>query len=281
MTMQILQYPAAVDGTTIRVLECGAGVNALLCLHGAGSRADRWRPALPLLAAAGFHVYAIDFPGHGLAAKPADYDYGSPAFARAAVDFLDTVEEPTVSILGTSIGGHVAALAACVRRERIRSTVLIGAVGLTHLKRSADTVRSPIVDTSLVGIRTKLEFLVENQQLVTEDWIYEESKINSSPGANDALAQLGEYSASRLDNDLVGEAYAALGIPTMLCWGAEDRWIPPSVGDDVARLLPDAALALVDGTGHAPYFERPSAFVDAVTPFLRDPDAYGSGTFTV
>jgi 2-hydroxy-6-oxonona-2,4-dienedioate hydrolase len=277
----ILQYPRELGGLISRVLECGDGSRSLVCLHGAGSRADRWRPALPLLAAAGYRVYALDFPGHGLAAKPSGFPFGSPAFSAVVEDFIDGLDEPTVSILGTSIGGHVAAMVACARPDQVRSVVLIGAVGLTPRSRGAEPPRSPIIDASVAGIRAKLELLVENQELVTDDWVREEAHVNSSPGASDALAELGRYSVEELEGDVIGERFAALGIPAMLCWGEQDRWIPPSVGHDAARLLPKAPFALLRGAGHAPYFERPEAFVATVVPFLDDPAGLPSGTFTV
>jgi 2-hydroxy-6-oxonona-2,4-dienedioate hydrolase len=281
MTPDVLQYPVGVGGVVTRVLECGTGDRALVCLHGAGSRADRWRPSLPLLAEAGFHVYALDFPGHGLAAKPAGYPYGTPAFSSFVGEFLDGLEHTAVTLVGTSIGGHVAATVACADPRRIKSTVLIGAVGLTPNSRSDEPDASPIVDGSPSGIRKKLEFLVEDQTLVTDEWIAEEARINSSPGAAEALAALGRYSAEQLDGDVVGRPYADLGVPTLLCWGAQDRWIPPRVGYEAALLLPNAPLCLVEGTGHAPYFERPRAFCDMVVPFLRNSDAYPSSTFSV
>lgn len=273
--MKILQYPLGLAGQVTRVLECGQGDDVVLCLHGSGSRADRWAPALPLLAAEGYHVYAIDFPGHGLASKPAGYAYGAPAFTEVAVAMLDWLAPAPVAVLGTSLGGHVAAWAACERPAQVRATILIGAVGLVTWDRGAEGTTSPIVDGSLAGVRAKLEFLVADPTLVTDTWVREESQINSSPGAATALATLGSYDANA---DLVGERYAALGLPTMLCWGADDRWVPPSVGEAAKAVLPAAPFVLLEDAGHAPYFERPADFVKTAAEFLRDPAACPPGT---
>ncbi|CAN5464696.1 alpha/beta fold hydrolase [soil metagenome] len=266
----VIQYPLALDGLVTRVLECGDGDDVLVCLHGAGSRADRWRPALPLLAAQGFHVYAVDFPGHGLAAKPEGYDYGSPAFTRGVHELIEQLGHGRVSLLGTSLGGHVSARVACERPETVRSAVLIGAVGLVPEEPSEDSsTGAPIADASPAGTRAKLESLVDDQSLITDEWVHEETMINTSPGSAGARAELGRYMAQDLDDDRVGEQYAALGLATMLCWGAQDKWIPTSVGDATAKLIPHAEYVLVDGAGHAPYFERPEAFVRFVLPFLE------------
>ncbi|MCU1453694.1 MAG: ohpC [Acidimicrobiales bacterium] len=279
--MSRLQYPASYAGQLTRVLEVGEGDDVVVCLHGAGSRADRWAPALELLAAEGFHAYALDFPGHGLAAKPAGYPYGARAFTEVVTAFVDALAPPRVALLGTSLGGHVAAWVACERPDRVRATVLIGAVGLVPWDREAAGAGSPIVDGSPAGVRAKLELLVEDDTLVTDAWVHEESQVNSSPGAADALAALGRALTADAPGDLVGERYAALGCPTLLVWGAQDRWVPPSVGEATARLLPDAPFALLDGTGHAPYFERPSDFTKLAAEFLHDPATLAAGSWTV
>lgn len=269
MSATVVQYPLELDGVVTRVLEAGEGDDVLVCLHGAGSRADRWRPVLPLLVDAGFHVYAVDFPGHGLAAKPVGYPYGSPRYAAGVVELLDRVGTPSAAVLGTSLGGHVAALVALGRPELVWASVLIGAVGLVGRPPEAAAPGSPIVDGSPAGTRAKLELLVHDPTLITDEWVHEESMVSTSPGAAEARAELARYLAEDQADDLAGEAYAALDIPTLLLWGAEDRWIPPSVGEATAAVVTHAPLVLLPAAGHAPYFERPEAFADAVVPFLR------------
>jgi 2-hydroxy-6-oxonona-2,4-dienedioate hydrolase len=221
---------------------------------------------MPLLSSLGFHVYAIDFPGHGLADKPLGYPYGSPAFSEVVVAALESVAPAGAIVLGTSLGGHVAGIVAVRRPDLVRACVLIGAVGLVVWDRPAG---SPIVDTTLAGTEAKLRFLVHDPSLVHSGWVLEESLVNSSPGAEAALAATAHYTSTAIGADLVGERLRASGIATMLVWGAQDRWVPPSVGEAAARALPGASFALVEATGHAPYFEAPSRFVELVRPFLQ------------
>jgi 2-hydroxy-6-oxonona-2,4-dienedioate hydrolase len=264
----VQQYPLGLDGVVTRVLDTGVGDDVLVCLHGAGSRADRWRPALPLLAAEGFRVLAVDFPGHGLAARPEGYPHGTPAYTAAVVELLDALGLQQVTILGTSLGGHVAASVALARPTAVRATVLIGAVGLVPPEPAAEAAGSPIVDTSEAGTRAKLEFLVHDPTLLTDEWVREETLVGNAPGTTAARAELARYLADDMADDLVGADYAALGLPTHLVWGAEDRWITPAIGRATAELLPDAELVLVPDAGHAPYYERPEAFMELVRPFL-------------
>lgn len=255
-------------GLATRVLECGEGDEAIVCLHGSGSRADRWLPAMPLLAAAGFHVYAVDFPGHGWAAKPLGYPYGAEAFKDFTVSVLGLLPHDRVSLFGTSLGGHVAAWTACERPTQVRAAVLVGAVGLVQRDQTRGGTAQPIVDSSLDGVRAKLEFLVSDRRLVTPEWVREESLVNSSPGSAQALDELRRRTAESESSQLVGEPFADLALPTLLCWGGDDRWVPPEIGRRVAQLVTHAEMVVIARAGHAPYFERPGAFVEAATEFL-------------
>jgi 2-hydroxy-6-oxonona-2,4-dienedioate hydrolase len=278
LNCDIVSYPIAVNGVAGRVLEIGDGDNVIVCLHGTGSRADRWRPAMPALAAAGYHVYALDCPGHGFAYKGPDFTYTEPAFAEFVAGFIEQVSPGGVTIAGTSMGGHLAVLIARDHSHLVKTVAFIGGVGLVSTKHIVREQAPDTSDVSEAGVRRKLEFLVYDPKLVTDSWIREERRINTSPGAPEALAALNQYSH---EEDIVGEAYRTLGIPTVIIWGAQDKWTPVSWGEAVHEFLPESPMVLIEATGHAPYFERPDAFSSALISYLADPVAFGSGVTAV
>lgn len=273
----LIAYPIGVAGVLSRALECGQGDDVIVCLHGAGSRADRWRRNMPGLARAGYHVYALDFPGHGFASKTPEFEYGTPRFADVVIDFLDQIDSGPVTLAGTSLGAHVAAVVTLRQPERVKAAALIGAVGFVPTKSDMAQTAGKVSDTSKAGVRSKLEFLVFDSNIVTDSWVTEESHINSSPGASEALSRVRAYLEGPIEDDLVGEQFAALGLPTILIWGAEDRWVPAEVGRRTAGLIPEAPLVLLQRAGHAPYYERPEAFNEVLIDFLSDPKGYGAG----
>jgi pimeloyl-ACP methyl ester carboxylesterase len=274
----IAAYPIAVNGVPSRALEAGDGDKVIVCLHGTGSRADRWRRNLPGLAAAGYHVYAIDCPGHGFGYKGGDYAYTEPALADFAAGFIEQVSPSGAVIAGTSMGGHLATMIARDHPELVTAVAFIGGVGLVSTRHIPRGQGPDTSDGSEAGVRRKLRYLVHDQNLVTDAWVREEQRINSSPGAREALAELGRYSH---EEDIVGESYHQLNIPTILIWGAQDRWVPVSWAHAARELLTDSPLVLIDQAGHAPYYERPDAFNKALTDYLADPHGFGSGVTTV
>jgi haloalkane dehalogenase len=81
----------AAGGTTSFVREQGRGAPVVL-LHGVPSSSYLYRKVIPVLAQQGLRGLAFDFPGLGLADRPADFDYSWSGLARwtgAAIDALD------------------------------------------------------------------------------------------------------------------------------------------------------------------------------------------------
>jgi pimeloyl-ACP methyl ester carboxylesterase len=269
----VISYPLTVPSAGTRVLEAGDGDRAVVLLHGVGARADRWRENIGPLAAAGFHVYAVDFPGHGFAEKGGAPDYSVRGFAQFVREVMDELRVPRASIVGTSLGAHVAARVAMDDPGRVESVVLVGPMGLAPVgvearKRLAEAV----VETSRQGIRRKLCALVHDDDLVTESWVEEEWRINNSAGAAEALSRLAAYFAERIDDDVVGAdlALKAPEVRSLLVWGSDDVLVPTSLAPGALSVLrPGAELVTVQAAGHAPYLERPDAFNGPVIDFLR------------
>ncbi len=238
----------------------------LVCLHGAGSRADRFVPVMPGLVAEGFRVLAIDFPGHGLAEKRADIDYTGQGLTDVIAGVLDSLGLAKVTVVGTSLGGHVGAALAVQRPDLVAGLVLIGSVGVGDFPQEFHTPPEVLSDGSVEGVRRKLTFLVSDPEMVTEAWVREESMINSSTGAKQALLAVSEW-LDKDCNDFRQDAELAKrlpDLPVLLVWGADDKWTPPSMGVEAQQNLPGVALELMPGCGHAPYFENPDLFVELI-----------------
>jgi pimeloyl-ACP methyl ester carboxylesterase len=248
----------------------------VVLLHGAGARADRWVRNLPGLAAAGYQARALDLPGHGFAAKPHAFDYSTPAMAALIEAYL-TDHGPAV-LIGTSLGGHLASWVAASRPDLVPAVVLVGVTGVVAREGATAAV---LADRSPEGMRAKLRQLLHDETQIDEAWVREETLVNTSPGAEQALDRVLAYLRGGINEHLTGERLAASGVPARLVWGADDRWIPLDIAKRVAAVLPAAPLYVMKAAGHAPYFERPETFNEIVLSFLADPANQKPGVFDV
>ena len=267
----VIAYPFAAGRILTRVLEAGGGDDVVVFLHGLGARADRWRASLPAFAAQGYRAFAIDLPGHGFAAKDAGIPLDVPGFAGFLRDFLDAMGIARPILVGTSLGGHVAACFAVENPGRARALVLVGAVGLVPLGREAgDKIRRNVRETGRDAIESKLAFVLADPGLISVALIEEEHRINTSPGAAEVFRRLGDYIAEEIDRDTVGPRLKGLvaTLPMLLVWGEQDRAVPLAIGEQARQLLGLADLVVIPRAGHAPYLEQPALFERHVLRFL-------------
>jgi 2-hydroxy-6-oxonona-2,4-dienedioate hydrolase len=262
-----LQYPLGVGSIITRVLECGSGTDCVLFVHGLGARADRWRLNMPAFADAGYHGYALDLPGHGLATKGENIPSSVPKLASLLVDILDALRVERAFLVGTSLGAHIAATVACAASQRVRGLILVGALGIVPLGgEAADAIRRNVQQTSRDAIAGKLAFVLADSRAVSQTMIEEEWRINNSPGARESFAKLGDYISSDLDRDGIGERLnARVGVlPMVLVWGAKDQAVSIKIAQRAQEVLSGTDLVMIEDAGHVPYFEKPSAFNKAV-----------------
>jgi 2-hydroxy-6-oxonona-2,4-dienedioate hydrolase len=267
----MIVYPFVVNGVTTRVLEAGRGPDVIVFIHGLGARADRWSATLQAFAGHGYRCLALDLPGHGFAAKGEGIPSDVPGFARFLSDFLNAMNVERAFLIGTSLGGHIAAYFTCTNPVRPRALVLVGSVGLIPLGAEAGAaIGRNVSQTSREAIAKKMEFVFANANLITAELIEEEYRINNSHGATGAFQRLGDYIASEIDRDNVGERLKVLvgQIPMLLVWGDCDKAVPPRIGKQTQALLESVELVMIPGAGHAPYLESPTLFNRRVLRFL-------------
>ena len=266
----MISYPLGLGASPLmtRVLEAGSGDRAIVLVHGTGGRADRWTRNIDALAAAGFHVYAFDLPGHGFASKGEGIACSVPAYASAIHAFMNAMAIGRATIVGTSLGGHAVARFALDHPECVDGLVLVGSMGLVAIGDEARArVQAGANNQSREGVATKFRRVIFDAGLVTTAMEEEEFRVNNSPGAKESFAALGRYIVEQLDQDVVGAELAGLDVPVLLVWGEQDKTVPPAAGEAARAMLPKSQLVLLADAAHTAYFERPDEFNRIVADF--------------
>lgn len=111
------------DGVAIELHDLGGDGPPLLIAHATGFCVGPYRP---LAAGLGerFHVYALDFRGHGLSGRPADGNFSWTAMTDDALACIDQIrgssDEPILAF-GHSMGGACLMLAELRRPGTLRA----------------------------------------------------------------------------------------------------------------------------------------------------------------
>ncbi len=260
----------------IYVEEMGRGP-VILMLHGLGGSSYTWRYVAPRLATT-HRVIAIDLRGFGRSDKPFDQSYAPAdhaAVVRAAILQLNLTR---VTIVGHSYGGMVALMVAMDRRlepHRIARLVAISApaypqrfspgVQFLHkpvLPYLAFLMLPPEVFTTIALMGEKVGFERFSDQDIS---IY--SDPLSAPGGPHALISTARQIVPPDLHRYIAR-YGMLAKPTLVLWCREDQVVPLSTGERLAKAIPRARLAIMDGCDHMPAEQRPAAVALEIRKFL-------------
>lgn len=63
---------------------------------------------------------------------------------------------------------------------------------------------------------------------------------------------------------------ANISVPVQLIFGSDDRLTPPSMGEQMLEVLPNAQLAVIPGAGHLSNLEQPARFDAVLGDFLAE-----------
>lgn len=268
----MITYPLKAGPVMTRVIQGGLDGPVVVLLHGLSARADRWKYNLDALGQAGMRAMAIDLPGHGLASKGPDFDYSARGYSQWLDLFIRELDVDRVVLVGTSFGGFVAAHYAADYPERIAGLMTVGAIGLVPAgeARRMKTLQW-LGEMQKEQIRARLYRGVLDPQLISEELVEEDYRINNSAGAAEAFAALARYYRERLDDDAAAPRLtdAARQFPVSIVWGRDDPSVSPDYGTRAHQIMVGSTLSLVDHCGHFPYWERPAEFNALLTDFVK------------
>ncbi len=247
----------------------------LILLHGFGASIGHWRKNIPVLAAAGYRVFAIDLLGFGCSEKPA-IAYTLELWEELLYDFWsDRVQEPAVFV-GNSIGALLSLMVLADHPEIACGGVLLNAAGgLNHRPEELNLplrllmgTFTKLVTSSVSGpflfdlvrqktrLRRTLMQVYRDREAVTDELIELIYTPSCDVGAQKVFASILAAPPGPQPTELLPK----VSQPLLVMWGEADPWTPISgakVYQDLAEELSHVQFTSIPDTGHCPHDERP------------------------
>jgi 2-hydroxymuconate-semialdehyde hydrolase len=246
---------------------------ALVLLHGIPSSSYLWRDVIDPLSAT-FDVLAPDLLGYGDSDKRLDADLSIAAQARYMVAFMESVGVHQAAVVGHDIGGGIAQLMAADEPQRVARMILIDSVVDTNWPvTDIARLKEPVWDQIMVnidlrnGLRKGLEAGLVTEGRVTDELVDEWTRPFQDLGGRRAYLR----AARALNNrDLISRSkhIEEIQTPTLILWGANDKFLEPRWADTLKHKLSDTAVEIIEPGGHFLPLDRPDAVAEAITRFL-------------
>ena len=215
------------------VREEGDG-EAVVCLHGVPSSSYLYRKVLSELAQRGLRGVAFDFPGLGLAGRPADFDYtftGLGQWTAAAVDALGLDRyHLVIHDIGGPIGLElVAARAPQVQSLTILNTIMVGLGGFRKpwVMRPFEWPRlGPIYLATMSRFMfTRLMYLqgvADPSMCPPEEAAVYVDVLKRGDGGAAFLKIMQRFETTRAKEEQYVNAVRQLAVPVQFIWGEND-----------------------------------------------------------
>ena len=252
------QYFETIAGCKVNVRRAGKG-EPLLFLHGANG-APLWLPFMTALAGR-FEVIVPEHPGFGLSETP-DWLDNIADLAFFYLDFMAALGLERVNLVGTSLGGWIAAEIAVRDQHPLKTLTLVAPAGI-HVKglQPADiflwsreqTIRNLVADPALA------EKMLSQPQ--------SDEQIDLMLKNNITVAKLAWQ--PRLYDPHLYKWLHRITVPTLILWGDGDKLMPAAYGPEFQKLIPGSKLVTFANCGHLPHVEKTDEYVSAVTKFIE------------
>jgi pimeloyl-ACP methyl ester carboxylesterase len=252
----------------------------ILALHGQPGLGSDWQQMTGRLPVE-LHVSALDRPGYGASRQAAG---GLAANAQVVVAELDARDIERGVLVGHSYGGGVALAVARLAPERVEALVLLASVGPGCLTGWDRLLAAPVAGevcalaawwltpwlarAALAGISRRLGRPVAADEHVNWD-IWGHSRHDHGPLWRSFLTEQRAL-VDELD-DLTG-SLASIDRPVLLLADPQDALIGVQTAHQLAALLPDTRLQLLDQVGHQLPRRGAAQVAAAIVEFLTDLD---------
>jgi len=267
-----------------RVLTAGDRASSgtpVLLIHGVGGWAENWREVMEPIAASGRRAVAVDLPGFGETEAPGRVAHFGPSnayYPEFVLALMDVLELPAAHLVGSSMGGAVAYMAAVTAPERAPSLTLVASGGLGRdiaLFLRLATLPGMIALAKVFGKprqgREVLRTCFFDHTRIPETLYAESEKygFNSYPEFVRALRSGVTVRGVRGDvRDHWVKKAAGYRAPVLAIWGREDAVLPIHHLAGAKDVFPQAEVHVIERCGHLPMIERTQEFLAATLPFL-------------
>lgn len=284
-----------VEGLPVHYLDFGGSGRPMVLVHGLAGAALNWMAVGDGLAAAGYHVTALDLAGFGQ--TPPDGHKPTIRFNQRLLDgFLERVAGAPAVLVGNSMGGLISLLEAARQPSRVSRLVLVDPAVPVKWPRRLDLAlwMSVVFPLAALGgqaylrhrsrrlgaervVRAGLELCCTNPDAVPPQSVAAHVQLvrerEALPWAEKALIQASRSLFAQFSRGRFGGVIRSVGCPGLVIHGRDDRLVPVATALELGRLRPDWQVVVLDGVGHVPMMEAPDRFLDEIRGWLTRAEA--------
>jgi pimeloyl-ACP methyl ester carboxylesterase len=262
-------------GADVHYVDEGSG-ELIVMIHGFASSLHTWNRVADELRRE-YRVIRLDLPPFGVTG-PLRSGSGEietmnlPTYRRFIDTFLQALGISRATFIGNSLGGLIAWDYAVRHREAVERLVLIDSAGfpmklpiyIALFNSALVRVSSPWLLPEVI-VKSAVRNVYGDPRKI--DAVTLRRYVEFFHG-EDTRTAIGKMVPTLDFKDVDTDVLKTLDVPTLVLWGAKDRWIPTAHATEFASRIPGAKSVMYPGLGHIPMEEAPERVMADLRAFL-------------
>ncbi len=237
----------------------GEGKNLVL-LHGLFGALSNWEGVVKRFSTK-YRVLIPMLPIYEMPIRQAGMD----GLVKFFTEFVEFKQLKNLTLMGNSLGGHIALIYVLQHPEMVERMVLTGSSGLFENAMGGSFPRRG----SYEYVKERVEYTFYDPKTATKEYVDEVFETTKSIPKCMRIVSIAK-SAQRHN---MAKEITKIAAPTLLIWGLNDTITPPMVAHEFNRLIPNSKLRFVDRCCHAPMMEHPETFNNILEAYLESTEA--------
>ena len=244
----------------------GAGPDLVLA-HGWPWSSFSWHRVIPELATA-FTVHWYDMPGYGQSDKSPSQRTSLDVQGAVFAEMLAHWGLSRPSVIAHDFGGATTLRAHLLHGCDFANYVLMNVVAMRpwgsaffdHVGHHVEAfqglpphIHKAVVTAYIQGALVN-DIPAQDFDALVAPWLTEAGRLSFYR----QFAQADERYTAEIE-----PLFGQVRCPVTILWGQDDPWIPLERGKALHACMPGAAFVPIDGAGHLPQLEKPSAVLEA------------------
>ncbi len=271
---EYMPYVDLEDGLELYYEDQGEG-QTVIFLHGVWMSSQFFKKQVPYFSEA-YRTITLDLRGHGQSTHT-PYGHTISNYAKDVKAFIEKLDLRDVVLVGWSMGAFVIwEYLHQFGEENIKASVIVDELAsdfkwpdfemgafdfpaLTHIMREIQTNRVTFLE-GFVPLMFKEEVPSDEMKWMMEEVTRLPESIASAVLFDQSVVDCRPYLSD-------------ITVPTLLCFGREEKLIPVAAGVHLREHLSNAVLEIFEESCHCPFLEEPEHFNQVVDGFIRSLDA--------
>jgi non-heme chloroperoxidase len=267
---KIMPFYTLKDGATLYYEQQGEGT-PIIFIHGVWMSSRFFHNQLSFFSKQ-YQTILLDLRGHGNSSHT-PYGHTISTYARDVHEFITTHQLKDVILVGWSMGAFVVwEYLKQFGQENVKGNIIVDEMA-SDFKWPDFPIGAfdlPALISLMQGIQLDRTSTLENfiplmfkDELTEEDkhWVMKE--VTKMP---ESIA-----SAILFDQSIVDyrDFLPFIAIPTLLCFGKEEKLIPVAAGRHIQKLVSGSVLEVFENSCHCPFLEESDRFNKVVSNFIE------------